>query len=264
MTRSRCASRTGSSTRSSRSPRWPGSSTTRGNYEAATEPGDASCSTTRDCAASRPSGASARTRCSWASASPPSPRCAAWRRRGCSAALDYAAGGWETASIRMLPTGKVEVVTGASAARPGARDGVEPDRRRPAGRAVRGRRGAARRHPDLAQGPGHLRLPVAGRRRHRGGQGGREGHREGQGHRGAPAGGQRGRPRVRARPVHRPGHRPGRGHGRHRVRRVHRAQPARRRRGRRWTPTPPSTRRTSPSRTAPTCARPRSTPRPAR
>jgi carbon-monoxide dehydrogenase large subunit len=29
--------------------------------------------------------------------------------------LDYAAGGWETASIRMLPTGKVEVITGASA-----------------------------------------------------------------------------------------------------------------------------------------------------
>ena len=28
--------------------------------------------------------------------------------------LDYAAGGWETASIRMLPTGKVEVVTGTS------------------------------------------------------------------------------------------------------------------------------------------------------
>jgi carbon-monoxide dehydrogenase large subunit len=29
--------------------------------------------------------------------------------------LAYAAGGWESASIRMLPTGKVEVVTGASA-----------------------------------------------------------------------------------------------------------------------------------------------------
>jgi len=29
--------------------------------------------------------------------------------------LDYAAGGWEYASIRMLPTGKVEVITGASA-----------------------------------------------------------------------------------------------------------------------------------------------------
>ncbi|GLY65994.1 xanthine dehydrogenase family protein molybdopterin-binding subunit [Amycolatopsis taiwanensis] len=29
--------------------------------------------------------------------------------------LDYGAGGWEAASIRMLPTGKVEVITGASA-----------------------------------------------------------------------------------------------------------------------------------------------------
>jgi carbon-monoxide dehydrogenase large subunit len=29
--------------------------------------------------------------------------------------LDYGAGGWESATIRMLPTGKVEVVTGASA-----------------------------------------------------------------------------------------------------------------------------------------------------
>ena len=64
--------------------------------------------------------------------------------------LAYGAGGWEQASIRMLPTGKVEVVTGSSAARPGPRDGVEPDRRRPARRAVRGHPGAARRHPDLA------------------------------------------------------------------------------------------------------------------
>lgn len=29
--------------------------------------------------------------------------------------LDYGAGGWESASVRMLPTGKVEVITGASA-----------------------------------------------------------------------------------------------------------------------------------------------------
>ena len=51
------------------------------------------------------------------------------------------------------------------AARPGPRDGVEPDRRRPARRAVRGHRGAARRHPDRAEGHGHLRLAVAGGRR---------------------------------------------------------------------------------------------------
>ena len=28
--------------------------------------------------------------------------------------LSYGAGGWENASIRMLPTGKVEVVTGST------------------------------------------------------------------------------------------------------------------------------------------------------
>ncbi len=46
--------------------------------------------------------------------------------------LAYGAGGWEAASIRMLATGKVEVITGASGARPGPRDGVQPDRGRPA------------------------------------------------------------------------------------------------------------------------------------
>ena len=58
--------------------------------------------------------------------------------------LDYGAGGWEHATVRMLATGKVEVVTGHVRARAGPRDGVQPDRRRPARRAVRGRRGAAR------------------------------------------------------------------------------------------------------------------------
>ena len=102
--------------------------------------------------------------------------------------LRYAAGGWEHGAIRMLPTGKVEVITGSSAARPGPRDGVEPDRRRPAGRAVRGRRGAPRRHAVLAQGHGHLRLALAGGRRDRDRQGGREGDREGQADRRAHAG----------------------------------------------------------------------------
>ena len=60
-------------------------------------------------------------------------------------------------------------------ARPGPRDGVEPDRGRPARRAVRRRRGAARRHPHLAQGPGHVRVAVARRRRRRARQGVPEG-----------------------------------------------------------------------------------------
>ncbi len=57
------------------------------------------------------------------------------------------------------------------AARAGAGDRVQPDRGRPARGAVRGRGDPARRHPDLAQGPGHLRLPFA--------VGGRPGDRDG-------------------------------------------------------------------------------------
>ena len=87
-------------------------------------------------------------------------------------------------------------------ARPGPRDGVQPDRRRPARRGLRGRRGAARRHPDLPQGPRHLRLALAGRRRRGAGQGRRQGDREGQADRGPPARGLRRRPRVLRRPVH--------------------------------------------------------------
>ena len=93
----------------------------------------------------------ATTRSSSASASRRSPRCAAWRPRGCSAASTTAPAAGSTPSIRMLATGKVEVVTGVvrRTARATRRRG-QPDRRRPARRAVRGRRGAARRHPDRA------------------------------------------------------------------------------------------------------------------
>ena len=207
----------------------------------------------------------AATRSSSASASRRSPRCAASRPSRVLGSLDYGAGGWEHASVRMLPTGKVEVVTGASRARPGPRDGVQPDRRRPARRAVRGRRGPARRHPGRAQGPGHLRLALAGRRRRGAGQGRRQGDREGQADRGAPARGHRSttssspaagsRSRAPTRAWRSAevalatfaAHNLPDGHG-----------AAHRRRG----DVRPG--RTSPSRTARTCARWRSTPRPAR
>ena len=84
-----------------------------GNYEAATEKAER-CSTWPGCAPSRSSAARARTRSSSASASRRSPRCAASRRPACSARCSYGAGGWESASVRMLPTGKVEVVSGAT------------------------------------------------------------------------------------------------------------------------------------------------------
>ena len=161
-----------------------------GNYEAATAKAKETVRLRRAAGRAEARAATAATRSSSASASRRSPRCAAWRPRRVLGSLDYGAGGWEHASVRMLATGKVEVVTGAVRARPGPRDGVQPDRRRPARGAVRGRRGAARRHPDRAQGPGHLRLAVAGRRRRGAGQGGRQGHREGQADRGPPARGQ--------------------------------------------------------------------------
>ena len=74
--------------------------------------------------------------------------------------LDYGAGGWENASIRMLATGKVEVVTGFEPARAGSRDGVRADRRRQARRRVGGRRDHPRRHAVLAQGPRHATVRV--------------------------------------------------------------------------------------------------------
>ena len=76
--------------------------------------GRASCSATTSCAPSSSAAATAGTRSSSASASRRSPRCAASPRRASSGSLSYGAGGWESATIRMLPTGKVEVVTGTS------------------------------------------------------------------------------------------------------------------------------------------------------
>ena len=72
-------------------------------------------------------------------------------------------------------------------ARPGPRDGLEPDRGRPAGRSVRRHPGAARRHAGGAEGHGHLRVALAGGRRHSRGRRVREGDREGQGDRGRAA-----------------------------------------------------------------------------
>ena len=179
-------------------------------------------------------------------------------------ALNYGAGGWEHATIRMLADRQGRGHHRHVAARPGPRDGVEPDRRRPARRPLRGRRGAARRHPDRAQGHGHLRLALA-RRRWRGARPGRrQGDREGQADRGAPARGQRRRPRVHRRAAS-ASRAPTRASA---IAEVALATFAAHnlpdgRRAARSTPTRPSTRSTSPSRTAPTCAPWRSTPRPA-
>ncbi len=113
-------------------------------------PRRSTCSTTRGCGASRPSGASARTRCSWASA-------ISTFTEMCGLAPSRVLGSLSYARRRLGARGDPDAAHrqgrgrhGHQPARPGPRDGVEPDRRRPARRRLRGRRGAARRHPDLA------------------------------------------------------------------------------------------------------------------
>ena len=206
----------------------------------------------------------ATTRSSSASASRPSPRCAGWPRRGCSGSLAYGAGGWEHAGDPDAADRQGRGGHRVDPARPGPRDGVEPDRRRPA-RRRRSRTSRCctatprSRHKGMDT-YGSRSLAVGGIAR---GQGRREGDREGQADRRAPARGVRGRPRVHRRPRSASGARDkGVGIAGGRVRGVRRARPARRRGALARRRRDATTRRTSPSRTAPTCARWRSTPRP--
>ena len=74
-------------------------------------------------------------------------------------AIRYAAGGWETATIRCLPTGTFQVVTGTSPHGQGHETAWSQIVADPAGlRPFRGR-GAARRHEHLSVRPRHLREP---------------------------------------------------------------------------------------------------------
>ena len=101
-----------------------------GNYEAATAKAR-SCSATTSCAREQRSAGRATTRSSWASASPPTPRCAGWRRPGCSGRCATA----PAAGSPRHPDAAHRQGRGGhrpSRARPGPRDRVEPDRRRPA------------------------------------------------------------------------------------------------------------------------------------
>ena len=145
------------------------------------------------------------------------------------ASLNYSAGGWEAATVRVLPTAKVQVVTGTRPARAGPRDGVVDDRRRAARDQPRRRRRAALRHGDRPARHGHLRITIARRRRRRHRHGVRPGRRQGQADRRPPARGERRRPDVRGRGLHR-GRLAGQDDAarRHRLRGVHRPQPPRR------------------------------------
>ncbi len=95
------------------------------------------------------------------------------------ASLNYSAGGWESATVRMMPTGKVQVVYRRHAPRPGPRDQLVDDRGRPPRRQPRRRRRPALRHRHQPPRHGHLRVEVATRRGRRGGHGLRPGDREG-------------------------------------------------------------------------------------
>ena len=123
-------------------------------------------------------------------------------------ALRYVAGGWEAATVRLLPTGKVQVVTGTTPHGQGhetswsmiAADqlGVSPD-------------DVEVLHSDtsvVAVRDGHLRVPVAGGGRHGGVAGHREGDRQGQADRGPPVGGGGRGPGLRQRHLHGDGARP--------------------------------------------------------
>ena len=84
--------------------------------------------------------------------------------------LAYGAGGWEHASIRMLPTGKVEVVTGSSAHGQGhetAWSQIVADQLGVPFEDIRVLHGDTQVSPE---GHGHLRLAIAGGRRHGGGR----------------------------------------------------------------------------------------------
>ena len=118
-------------------------------------------------------------------------------------ALRYVAGGWERSDDPLHAdrhgAGRHRHVT----ARSGPCDDVLADRRRQAGRHPDEHRGAARRHGRFPARHGHLRKPVARRRRCRPLERQREGDREGTADRRAPARGRRRRHRGRGRRVHR-------------------------------------------------------------
>ncbi len=165
-----------------------------------------------------------------ASASPPGWRSAASRPRAWSAPAASASSqaGWESALVRVHPSGSATVYTGTSPHGQGHetgfaqivadRIGVTPDQSRSS---------TATHRPGPVR-PGHLRLAHAGRRWRVRRPGGRQGAREGEQDRRAPAGGLARRHRAARRQV--PGARltgPGAGAGRHLARRLRAREPAR-------------------------------------
>ena len=110
----RSAHRTGSSTRSSRSRPSPVCPTTAGTTRRRRRrPG--SSSTTTACAPSRPSAGPGKDPVQLGIGISTYTEMCGWAPSRLLGELSYVGGGWEHAQIRMLPTGKVEVVVGVSA-----------------------------------------------------------------------------------------------------------------------------------------------------
>ena len=149
--------------------------------------GDGAARATTSCGPSRPRAARRTTRCSWASASPPTPRCAAWRRRGCWARCATAPAAGSRPPSGCCPPARsrwspARPRTARATRRRGARSS-------PTSSACRSRTSTVL-HGDtrvVAQGHGHVRVALARGRRHRDGDGLREGARQGQGRRRAHA-----------------------------------------------------------------------------
>ena len=122
----------------------------------------------------------AATRCSWASASRRTPRCAGSRRPAGWARWGTSPAAGSAATVRMLPTGKVEVVTGTSPHGQGHVTACSQIAADALGVPVRGRRGHRQRHRRRRRRGmdtyGSRSLVVGGiadppRRRGRGGEG---------------------------------------------------------------------------------------------
>ena len=145
--------------------------------------------------------------------------------------LGAGVGLWESAEVRVNPTGSVEVLTGCHAHGPGSRDHLRAIGVGAARHSVRERLHRAWRHRQGAVRHGHLWLAL-GRGRHVGDrQGARQDRGQGQEGRGLHAGGGGRRHRVQGRQVHRRRHRQVGGLGRRRAQRLYRAQIHRRRTG---------------------------------
>ena len=115
------------------------------------------------------------------------------------ASLNYIAGGWEHATVRVLPTNKVQVVTGATPHGQGHETCWSMIVADKLGVAPGGRRRPPLRHRDQPARARHLRLAVAGRRWRRHRHGVRPGDRQGPEDRRPPARVRRGGPRLRRR-----------------------------------------------------------------